>query len=63
MKQPFKHVVCKILPAVRVLQDGHANVMVGLEGKRIVHTTLDDVCNTVKPVDQTMCTLVEELAV
>jgi 6-phosphofructokinase 1 len=49
--------------AVRLLQDGHTNTMVGLEGKRVVHTTLDDVCNTVKPIDQTMRTLVEELAV
>ena len=49
--------------AVRLLLDGHASVMVGLDGKRVVHTTLEDVCNTVKPIDTTMCTLVEELAV
>lgn len=49
--------------AVQLLLDGQANVMVGLDGKRVVHTPLDEVCRTVKPIDTTMCALVEELAV
>jgi 6-phosphofructokinase 1 len=49
--------------AVQQLLDGQTNTMVGLDGKRVMHTTLEDVCNTVKPIDATMCTLVEELAV
>ena len=49
--------------AVQLLLDGHASTMVGLDGKRVIHTALEDVCATRKPIDKTMCTLAEELAV